>query len=44
MKNLQVQKIHLLKKRAAIGLLRIIIENKLSINLRDLISYSIRLI
>ena len=30
-------------RRAAIGILRIIIENKLSINLRDLISYSIRL-
>jgi glycyl-tRNA synthetase beta chain len=30
-------------RRAAIGLLRIVIENKLSINLRDLISYSIRL-
>ena len=30
-------------RRAAIGLLRIIIENKLSIKLRDLISYSIRL-
>ena len=30
-------------RRAAIGLLRIIIENKLSINLRDLISCSIRL-
>ena len=30
-------------RRAAIGLLRIIIENKLSINLRNLISYSIRL-
>jgi glycyl-tRNA synthetase beta chain len=30
-------------RRAAIGLLRIVIENKLSIKLRDLISYSIRL-
>ena len=30
-------------RRAAIGILRIIIENKLSINLRELISYSIRL-
>ena len=30
-------------RRSAIGLLRIIIENKLSIKLRDLISYSIRL-
>ena len=30
-------------RRAAIGILRIIIENKLSIKLRDLISYSIRL-
>ncbi len=30
-------------RRAAIGLLRIIIENKLSFKLRDLISYSIRL-
>ena len=30
-------------RRAAIGILRIIIENKLSINLRDLISYSVRL-
>jgi glycyl-tRNA synthetase beta chain len=30
-------------RRAAIGLLRIIIENNLSIKLRDLISYSIRL-
>ena len=30
-------------RRAAIGLLRIFIENKLSINLRDLISYSIKL-
>ena len=30
-------------RRAAIGLLRIIIENKLSIKLRDLISYSMRL-
>ena len=30
-------------RRAAIGLLRIVIENKLSINLRDLISYSIKL-
>ena len=30
-------------RRAAIGLLRIIIENKLSIKLRDLISYAIRL-
>jgi glycyl-tRNA synthetase beta chain len=30
-------------RRAAIGLLRIFIENKLSINLRDLMSYSIRL-
>jgi glycyl-tRNA synthetase beta chain len=30
-------------RRAAIGLLRIFIENKLSINLRDLLSYSIRL-
>jgi len=30
-------------RRAAIGLLRVIIENKLLINLRDLISYSIRL-
>ena len=30
-------------RRAAIGILRIIIENKLSINLRDLINYSIRL-
>ena len=30
-------------RRAAIGLLRIVIENKLSINLSDLISYSIKL-
>ena len=30
-------------RRAAIGLLRIIIENKLSFKLRDLISYAIRL-
>jgi len=30
-------------RRAAIGLLRIIIENKLSLKLRDLISYAIRL-
>jgi glycyl-tRNA synthetase beta chain len=30
-------------RRAAIGILRIIIENKLAIKLRDLISYSIRL-
>ena len=30
-------------RRAAIGILRIIIENKLSINLRELISYSIKL-
>jgi len=30
-------------RRSAIGLLRIIIENKLSIKIRDLISYSIRL-
>ena len=30
-------------RRAAIGLLRIVIENKLSISLRDLINYSIRL-
>ena len=30
-------------RRAAIGLLRVIIENKLSFKLRDLISYSIRL-
>jgi glycyl-tRNA synthetase beta chain len=30
-------------RRAAIGLLRIVIENKLSIKLKDLISYSIRL-
>jgi len=30
-------------RRSAIGLLRIIIENKLSIKLRDIISYSIRL-
>ena len=30
-------------RRAAIGLLRILIENKLSIRLRDLINYSIRL-
>ena len=30
-------------RRAAIGLLRIIIENKLSFKLRDLISYTMRL-
>ena len=30
-------------RRSAIGLLRIIIENKLSIKLRDLLNYSIRL-
>ena len=30
-------------RRAAIGLLRIIIENKLSFKLRDLINYAIRL-
>ena len=30
-------------RRAAIGILRIIIENKLSVKLRDLISYSVRL-
>ncbi len=43
MKNQPVQKILFALRRAAIGLLRIIIENKLSIKLRDLIIYAIRL-
>ena len=43
MKNQLAQKTHLLLRRSAIGLLRIIIENKLFLKLRDLNSYAIRL-
>ena len=43
MKNQLASKDPFALRRAAIGLLRIIIENKLSFKLSDLISYSIRL-
>ena len=43
MKNQLVQKDPFALRRAAIGLLRIIIENKLSGELRDLIDYSIKI-
>ena len=44
MKNLQVLKTHSHSEDQRLALLRIIIENKLNIKLRDLINYSISLL